>query len=176
MSPVWIRRPGADEFPPYYLPYVERVEVGKPPAVFGRQLAATQAMLERIGEEQSLARYAPGKWSIKDVIGHLADSERIFAMRALCFARGESAELPGFDENAYVAAAGCDARPWDALRAELRRVREASIALFDGFSPAQLDARGRANGGEFTVRAVAWIVAGHEAHHLDVIRERYLSR
>lgn len=176
MSPVWTRRPEADEYPAHYRPYVERVELGKPPAVFGRQLASTQAFLERIGEEQSLARYAPGKWSLKEVVGHLADCERIFAMRALCFARGEAAELPGFDENDYVAAAAFDSRPWASLRAELRRVREASIALFDGFDAAQLEARGRANGGTFTVRAVAWILAGHEAHHLDVIRERYLTR
>jgi uncharacterized damage-inducible protein DinB len=176
MSPVWTRRPAADEHPPYYRPYIERVEVGKPPAVFGRQLAESLALLASVGEEQSLARYAPGKWSMREVVGHLVDSERIFAMRALCFARGERADLPGFDENAYVAAAGFDRRPWEALRGEMRRVREATIALFEGFTDAQLDARGRANGGEFTVRAVAWIIAGHEAHHLDVLRERYLGR
>ncbi len=173
MSTLWSRRPAADEHPAYYTRYVEQVRVGKPPAVFGRQLAETFTLLEGLTEEQSLARYAPGKWSIKEVLGHLADSERILAMRALCIARGETAELPGFDENAYVAAAGFDARPWPALREELRRVREATIALFDGFDAAQLERRGRANQGEFTVRALGWIIAGHEAHHLGVLRERY---
>jgi hypothetical protein len=174
MSALWSRRPAADEHPPYYTRYLDRVQVGKPPAVFGRQLADTFTLLDTISEAQSLARYAPGKWSIKEVLGHVADSERIMAMRALCIARGETAELPGFDENAYVAAAGFDARPWSALREELRRVREATIALFDGFTPEQLDRRGRANQGKFTVRALGWIIAGHEAHHLGVLKERYL--
>jgi hypothetical protein len=174
MSALWSRRPAADEHPAYYTGYIDRVQVGKPPAVFGRQLAETLSLLGGISDEQSLARYAPGKWSIRDVVGHIADSERIMAMRALCIARGETAELPGFDENAYVAAAGFDARPWPALREELRRVREATIALFDGFTPAQLERRGRANNGEFTARAFGWIIAGHEAHHLGTIRERYL--
>ena len=173
MSAVWSRRPGADEHPAYYTRYIEQVQVGKPPAVFGRQLAEILTLLEALTEEQSLARYAPGKWSIKEVLGHLADSERILAMRALCIARGEAAELPGFDEGAYVAAADFDARPWPTLRDELRRVREATIALFDGFAPAQLERRGRANQGEFTVRALGWIIAGHEAHHLGVLKERY---
>jgi hypothetical protein len=174
MSALWSHRPAADEHPPYYTRYLDRVQVGKPPAVFGRQLAETLTLLDGLGEQLSLARYAPEKWSIKEVVGHVADSERIMAMRALCIARGETAELPGFDENAYVAAAGFDARPWSALREELRRVREATIALFDGFTPEQLDRRGRANKGEFTVRALGWIIAGHEAHHLGVLKERYL--
>ncbi|MBM4116550.1 DinB family protein [bacterium] len=175
MSALWTHRPAADEHPAYYARYVERVEVGKPPAVFGRQLAQTLSLLESISEAQALTRYAPGKWSIKEVLGHIADSERILAMRALCIARGERAELPGFDENAYVAAAGFDARPWSALREELRRVREATIALFDGFTAEQLQRRGRANQGEFSVRALGWIIAGHEAHHLAVLRARYLG-
>jgi uncharacterized damage-inducible protein DinB len=173
MSALWSRRPAADEHPVYYARYLDRVEVGKPPAVFGRQLAQTLTLLDGISEAQSLARYAPGKWSIKEVLGHITDCERIFGVRALCFARGEVAELPGFDENAYVAAAGFDARPWSALREDFRRVREATISLFDGFSAEQLERRGRANQGEFTVRALGWIIAGHEARHLGVLRERY---
>jgi len=173
MSALWSRRPAADEHPAYYTRYLDRVQVGKPPAVFGRQLAQTLTLLDGISEAQSLARYAPGKWSIKEVLGHVTDGERIFGVRALCFARGETAELPGFDENAYVAAAGFDARPWPALREDFRRVREATIALFDGFGDAQLERRGVANKGEVTVRALGWIIAGHEAHHLAVLRERY---
>lgn len=175
MSALWTRRPAVDEHPAYYNGYIERVEVGKPPAVFGRQLAQSLSLLEGISEAQSLTRYAPDKWSIKEVLGHIADAERIMAMRALCIARGEPAELPGFDENAYVAAAGFEARPWSALREDFRRVREATIALFDGFTVEQLERRGRANRGEFSVRALGWIIAGHEAHHLAVLRERYLG-
>lgn len=175
MSALWSRRPAADEHLPYYARYLDRVQVGKPPAVFGRQLAETLSLLESISEAQSLTRYAPDKWSIKEVLGHIADSERIMAMRALCIARGERAELPGFDENAYVAAAGFDARPWSALREDFRRVREATIALFDSFGEEQLVRRGVANKGEVTVRALGWIIAGHEGHHLAVLRERYLG-
>lgn len=175
MSALWTRRPAADEHPPYYASYIERVQPGKPPAVFGRQLAETLSVLDGISETQSLARYAPGKWSIKEVLGHLTDAERIFGVRALCFARGEKAALPGFDENAYVAAAGFDARPWPTLREDFRRVRETTIALFDSFGEEQLARRGVANQGEISVRALGWCIAGHEAHHLAVLRERYLG-
>lgn len=174
MAELWRMRPDAAQFPDHYAGYINRIAVGDPPAVFGRQLAEIMALLSPLGEAQALTRYAPGKWSLKELVGHLSDSERILAARALRFARGDGTELPAFDEDAYVAAAGSDLRPLADLLGEFRRVREASIALFDSFDATQLDRRGVANGGLFSVRAKGWIIAGHADHHLAVIRERYL--
>lgn len=176
MSELWQSRPDTSQFPEFYRRYVDRVEVGDPPAVFGRQLAEVLALLSPLGENQALLRYAPGKWSLKELVGHLSDCERILSTRALRFARGDATELPGFDEADFVAGANCDARALTELLDEFRRVREATIALFEPFDATQLERRGLANGALFSVRAQGWIIAGHVAHHLAVIRERYLAR
>ena len=174
MSALWSRRPAADEHPAYYATYVNRVQVGKPPAVFGRQLAETLTLLDGLSELQSLARYAPGKWSIKEVVGHVTDAERVFSYRALRFARGDRTPLPGFDEQAYAPAGRFDARPLADLARELALVRAATIALFRGFDAEMLERRGVANGQEISVRALAYVIAGHERHHVAILRERYL--
>ncbi|HJR16286.1 MAG TPA: DinB family protein [Gemmatimonadales bacterium] len=118
--------------------------------------------------------YAPGKWTLKDVLGHLIDDERIFAYRLLCVARGEDAELPGFDENRYATHGECERRALEDLLAEYAAVRIATLALLAGLPPAAWARRGRVNGYYCTVRGLAFHIAGHELHHQRIVRERYL--
>ncbi len=133
------------------------------------------ALLESLDEDAVRAhRYAPGKWTVKEVIGHLIDDERIFAYRALCVARGDARPLPGFDENDYVAATDFESRRLAALIAEYQTVRAATIALFEPLSASEWMRRGIVNGYEASVRGLAFHMAGHELHHLRTLREKYL--
>jgi len=170
-----IPRPDATEYAPFYGTYVGRVPDGDLLELLERQRRETQNLLAGLSDTQALHRYAPGKWSIKEVVGHLMDSERVFCYRALRFARADEKPLQGFDEKAWVPAGSFDARPLADLAAELDAVRRATIALFRGFDAAALARKGTANNNEVTVRALAWIVAGHERHHVAILRERYLA-
>jgi hypothetical protein len=167
-------RPGADEFAEYYGRYIARVPDGPVLATLRRQMDETLGLLRAVPEARGAHRYAPGKWSVKEVVGHVTDVERVFAGRALQFARREAKPLPGIDQDAYVAAAGFDRRPLAAILEELEAVRRASLALFQGLEGDVWMRRGVASGFTFTVRAVPWILAGHELHHREVLRERYL--
>lgn len=167
-------RPGADEFAPYYARYVEAVPDGDVLDTLERQLEEMVALMDGFGEAGSAHRYAEGKWSVKEVLGHVADAERIFTYRALCAARGEAGALPGFDENRYVAGANFDGRTLNSLLGELTAIRRATLAFFRSLDASTLTRRVTANGVSVTVRALAWIVAGHERHHQNVLRERYL--
>jgi DinB superfamily len=132
-------------------------------------------LLQSLDEEAIRAlRYAPGKWTLKEVVGHLIDDERIFAYRALCVARGDARRLPGFDENEYVAATDFESRPLPRLIAEYRAVRAATLALFAPLTAEEWVRRGNVNGYEASVRGLAFHVAGHELHHLRTLREKYL--
>ncbi|MGZ8412027.1 MAG: DinB family protein [Gemmatirosa sp.] len=168
-------RPDADEFAPYYARYIAQVPDGDVLDTLERQLEEMVALMDRFGETGSMHRYAEGKWSVKEVLGHIADAERIFAYRALCAARGESGGLPGFDENAYVANANFDARTLNSLLGELTATRRATLALFRSLDAETLARRVVANGVPVSVRALAWIVAGHERHHQVILRERYVG-
>jgi uncharacterized damage-inducible protein DinB len=170
-----IQRPAADEYPALFERYVGRVPEGDVVDTLRRQFGETAALLAGLSDEQAGFRYAPGKWSIKQVAGHMADTERIFLYRALCFARGEAAPLPGFDEDAYVAAADFHDRRLAGLVNELRATREGTLAFFENVAPSALDRRGLANNREYSVRAVASLIAGHERHHVAILRERYLA-
>lgn len=130
----------------------------------------------RVSENEADFAYAPGKWSIKEVLGHMNDTERIMAYRALCIARGEQNSLPGFDENDYVAHAFFHERTLAGLLEEHKVVREATIALFDSMAPAAYPRLGNANGSPVSVAALAFIIAGHERHHLNILKERYLVK
>ena len=167
-------RPAPDEFAPYYGRYIDRVPDGDIVATLGDQIEETLAVLHDIPDERAGFRYAPDKWSIREVIGHLSDAERIFAYRALRIARGDETPLPGFDENAFVSRARLDDRSFAGLIAEFAAVRAASIALFDSLFPEEWARRGIASEKGVSVRALAWIAAGHEIHHLGILRERYL--
>ena len=175
MTTATIPRPDATEYAPFYGTYVGKVPDGDLLELLERQRRETQNVLAGLSDTQALHRYAPGKWSIKEVVGHLMDSERVFCYRALRFARADEKPLQGFDDKAWVPAGSFDARPLADLAAELDAVRRATIALFGGFDAAALARKGTANNNEVTVRALAWIVAGHERHHVAILRERYLA-
>ena len=169
-----IVRPRPGEYNPYYGRYIELVPEGDIVRMLGTQLEETVAFLRGIPAERSLHRYAEGKWSIRDVVQHLSDTERIFAYRALRIARGDTTPLPSFDENAYAPVAHADRREWPALIAEFGAVRRATIALLEGLSAEDAGRTGTASQHVISARALAWITAGHERHHVSVIRERYL--
>ena len=169
-----IPRPDASEYAPFYGTYVTKVPEGNVLTLLEAQREETQALLASIPEGRGLHRYAPGKWSIKELIGHVTDAERIFGYRALRFARGDRTPLPGFDEKVYAPAGKFDVRPLANLAAELDAVRHATIALFEGLDPEALTRHGPASNNEVSVRALAYIIAGHERHHLGILRERYL--
>lgn len=135
----------------------------------------TLAFLRGLPEEKLAgARYASGKWTVKDVVAHLIDDERIFAYRALCLARGETQPLPGFDEKLYAACAAGEDRRWVDLLAEYSIVRAATVVLLRSLPAAAWTRRGTVNGYSATARGLAFHIAGHELHHLRIIRERYL--
>jgi hypothetical protein len=167
-------RPLDTEFAPYYDRYVSRVPEGDVVGTLETQLAETLAVLRAIPESRGTHRYAPDKWTIKQVVAHLSDTERIFAYRALRIARGDATPLPGFDENAYAEGADFDRIPLAALIDELEAVRRATVHLFRHMDGTALGRRGSANGQPVTARALAFITAGHERHHLAILRERYL--
>ncbi len=173
MSQLILEQPGADEAAPFYHGYIAAVAGDQ----IGRQLAGQIEELARLiaplDDTAARFRYAAGKWSVKEVLGHLADTERIFAYRLLRIARGDETPLPGFDENAYVPAADFDDRPVESILGELRAVRLATIALVDGMPAAGWQRRGQASGKPITARALAYIIVGHMTHHTRVLRERY---
>ena len=168
-------RPEASEYTPEYGKYVSLVQGQDVLRALGDQLEDTLATLRKVSQQDSLRRYAPGKWSVREVLGHLIDSERIFAYRALCFARNDQTELPGFEQDDYVPAAHFDERPWDDLLAEFEAVRRATIFLFRGLDGDAWSRRGVASGNPWSVRALAYAIAGHELHHMGVIRTKYLQ-
>ena len=167
-------RPDASEYAPYYGTYISKVPDDDIVAVLARGMRSTSDLLGSIREENGGHRYAPGKWSIREVIGHLCDAERVFAYRAMRFARSDATNLPGFDENAFVANSSFDARTVTDLAEEFRCVRAASIAFFGTLNADEWLRQGIANHQPVSVRALAWICAGHELHHMDLLRTRYL--
>ena len=170
-----IPRPARDEYAPYYHTYVGAVPDGDLLEMLDESLEETLGLLGGIGEGGGGHRYAEGKWSVREVVGHIVDTERVMAYRALRIARGDRTPLPGFDQDPYVAAAGFDRRTLADLSDELAAVRAASVHLFRHLDDEALARRGTASGSEVTVRALAWIIAGHEMHHRRILRERYLT-
>ena len=175
MTTAAIARPAETEYAPYYGRYIALVPDGDVVDTLARQIEDTAQLLRGVTERDADFRYAEGKWSIKEVIGHLADTERIFSYRALRFARADATPLPGYDENAFVRNARFAERTLSDLFAELRAVRGATVALFGGLAPDELARRGVANEKEMSVRAAAYVIAGHERHHGAILRERYLG-
>jgi hypothetical protein len=170
-----IQPPESPEYLAYYGKYISLVRGDDLIPVLAAQLGESAALLRGIPEQKSLHRYAPGKWSIKELLGHVNDAERIFSYRALRFARNDPKPLPGFDQDPYVAAAGSDARPWSELIEEFEQVRRSTILLFRGLSPEAAMRRGTASDAVVSVRALGYIIAGHEVHHMGVLREKYLD-
>lgn len=168
-------RPAPTEYAAYYADYVAEVAGEDALPCLEEEGRVTAALLATIPEARAGHRYAPDKWSVRQLVLHLADTERVFAHRALVFARGDGTPQPGFDENAYAVASAADSRTLAEVAHELAAVRRATLALLGGLAPEAWGRRGSANGAEFTVRAVAFIIAGHERHHREVLRQRYLA-
>lgn len=168
-------RPDSSEYASFYAGYVGKVPDGDLLRTLEQQDEQTMALLSGVPESKGGFAYAPGKWTLKEVIGHMADAERVFSYRALRIARGDTMPLPGFDEKAWVPNAGANARTLADLLGELRVVRASTLALLRHL-PADAATRvGTASDKPVSVRALGWIIAGHERHHLGIIRERYLS-
>lgn len=173
MTTSTIPRPKADEHSPYYARYIDRVPDGDLIALLRDQLMDTVALLRRVPTDREDFAYAEGKWTIKEVVGHIIDVERVMSYRALTFARNDATPLPGFDENAWVPAGNFGARTLTDLVEELQLVRAATVHFAKNLDAAMLARRGLANGQGVSVRALLYIIAGHERHHLALFRERY---
>jgi uncharacterized damage-inducible protein DinB len=174
MTTMILARPETTEYAEWYCRYVDRVPDGDIVAMLDEQMHATAELLGGLSEPQGDHRYAEGKWSIKDLVGHVADAERVFAYRALRFSRGDQTELAGFDEKLWAANAGASQRSLREVADELRAVRLATIAFARSVTEEQSVRSGVASGWPVTVRGLLYIIAGHEAHHVAVLRERYL--
>ena len=168
-----MQRPQDDEYAPYYALYISKVEVADVDSALEQQLGLTSEILQQFGEERADRRYAPDKWSVKQVVGHLIDVERIFTTRCLAFARGHRAPWPDMDQDEYMRLANFDRRSLAKLGEELATVRASSLALFRSLEEEDWARRGTASGCEFTARSIPWIIAGHERHHVGVLQERY---
>ena len=169
-----IGRPSPSEAAPYYFIYINQVTGENPLATIESQLDDFLVFFSTISEEKSHHRYAPDKWSIRQVLNHVTDTERAFAFRALWFSRGFDAPLPSYDQEIAARGAGADAVPWSAHVEEFRRVRLATISLFKNMPGEAWTRTGIASDNRFTVRAMAFITAGHVNHHMRILKERYL--
>lgn len=169
-----LRRPDPTEYEEYYQTYTSRVPDGDVLDILEKQVADTVSALALVEPARETFRYAPDKWSVREVVGHLIDTERLFAYRALSFARGCSDPLPSMEQDEWAVVSNAHDRPLADLAAEFAAVRRANVLMFRGFDDETWLRRGTASGFEFTVRSFPWILAGHELHHLQVLKDRYL--
>lgn len=168
--------PEPNEYKPAFGGYIAKAQsVTDPVDSLERQLDEVLAELRALDPAKRLHRYAAGKWSIQEVLGHLIDTERIFAYRALRIARADQTPLPGFEENDYAVAAESDSADWNGLVAEFEHLRRSNILMFRSLPHAAWTRIGTASGAPMSVRAMAYIMYGHVAHHLDILRQRYLA-
>jgi hypothetical protein len=170
-----LKRPDPSEYAPYYGRYIDQIPDGPIVDLLRTQVRGTLDLLRSLPESKGDHRYAPGKWSIKQVVGHIIDGERVFSYRALRFGRGDSTELPGFEQDDYARDGGFDARTLRHLIDELESVRRGTVLLFEGFGEEAWLRKGIASSNPVSVRALAYIIAGHEHHHVKVLREKYLA-
>ncbi len=169
-----IGRPNTHEAAPYYFTYINQVTDDDVVSLLEKQSQEAPAFFATISAEKSLYRYAPDKWSIRETVGHLNDAERVFAHRALWFARGHESALPSFEQNIAASNAKADQIEWAEHIEEFRHVHLSSVSLFRNMPADAWMRRGTASGNSFTVRSLAFIIAGHVTHHVKILRERYL--
>jgi hypothetical protein len=170
-----LARPEAGEYAAYYEKYVSLVPGDDATGALEAQRVQTMQLFAGRSERDGNFRYAPDKWTVKEVLGHVSDTERIFTYRALRIARGDQTPLPGFEQDDYVRSGGFNERPLASLVEEFTYVRSASLALFRSLGPEAWLRRGTASKNEVSVRALAFITAGHELHHRQILKERYFS-
>ena len=173
MSPM--RVPEATEAADYYFTYIRQVPACESSVTRTSPAGTLLGVFKGISEEQSRHRYAPDKWTIRQVLSHINDTERLFVFRALWFARGFDTPLPSFDQDVAIASAGADARSWHSHVEEFDALRRASVAFFATLPVEAWDRHGTASGFPFSVRALAYMTAGHAEHHARILRERYLQ-
>ena len=175
MSQTAATKPAPTEHAPEFSNYVALVAEGDIIQTLERQIENSLSLLRTVPSDKGNFRYAPDKWSVKQLLGHLIDSERIFSYRALSFARNDQAPLPGYEQNDYVREADFDSRNLADMVEEYATVRRATIQLFRPLNETEWLRHGKANENDVSVRALAYIIAGHELHHMDVLRTRYLQ-
>ncbi len=164
-----------DTIPSFYKGYIKLVEQADPLQALRISGYRALEIVHTIPEAKADFRYAEGKWSIREVLCHMMDAERIFAYRALTFARNDKTPLPGFDENAYAAHLNATSRSLRHIGDQMQHLRTTSVDLFDSFSEEMLKRKGTANNNELSVVALGFIIAGHEMHHCKILQERYLK-
>lgn len=167
------QRPTTAEVAEYYFAYIGKVPDGDVITHLASQIVETRSLLDGVDEERARHRYQPGKWSVKQVVGHLADTERVFAYRALSFSRGDQGPIPGMNQDAWIEGARFDELPLAAIVEDLVAIRASTLTLFRGFSEQQWRRPGTASGLPFQAGAIAWIIAGHELHHRGVLETLY---
>lgn len=170
------RRPAPADYAAHYETYIRLVEDGDLANLLAGQAAETLPWYRGLPPAQAASTYAPGKWTIASVLGHVIDFERVMQYRALGIARGDQASFPNFDQDRYAETAAADRRPWPSLIDELACVRESSVHLFRHLDDGALDRPGRANGKPVTARALGYAIAGHERHHVAILKARYLGQ
>jgi len=168
-------RPESNEYAPYYDRYISLVPDGDLRATLASQPAQLENLLAGMTEDQALRAYAPGKWSIKELLGHVIDGERIFAYRALRIGRNDKTPLPGFEQDDFVANTDFNKRPLAGLLEEFATVRKANMFLFGGFADEEWLRIGSASGNPLSARAAAYIAAGHVIYHMEILKSRYLE-
>ncbi|ANS75888.1 hypothetical protein AWM70_15895 [Paenibacillus yonginensis] len=171
-----VNRPSAEEYPAYYQGYIELVPDGEITDLLAGKLNDVGDWIDQLPEELGEYRYAPEKWTFKEVLGHMIETERIMSYRLLCVARGDQTPLPGFDENEYVSNAAVVSRTFEEIAKDYTAVRTATLTLLSGLSEEAWPRKGTVNGNPTTVRALAYIIAGHELHTLGILKERYLKK
>lgn len=170
-----ITKPTDAEYPDFYSGYIALVPDGDVIKFLKKQKRMFTGLIDSIPEEQLLYRYAEGKWTIKQIVGHVIDTERIMAYRALVFSRGERQPIPGFNENEYVGRASFNQKDVQDLIQEFAKLRESNLALIQNLNGDMIERKGNANDFFFSVRAIVYIIAGHVEHHINVIKSKYLS-
>ena len=170
-----MKKPEISAVPDFYQNYIRSIPDEELVQLL-RNIQEAYNHLGRLSNEEAEYRYADGKWSIKELTGHLIDTERIFCSRALRFSRSDNTELPGFDQDLFVENSHANNRDWGSILNEYDAVRSSTIYLFESFTEDQLNLTGNANSYEFSVSTLGYIIAGHQKHHLNIIQERYLSK
>lgn len=168
--------PSPTSAPGYFQVYINQVSEKELPDAFRNQSNLIKDFFPSISEERSLFAYAEGKWSLREMLQHIIDAERIFTYRAVSFARKERAHLPGFEENDYAANSAANNRTWQSLIGELVAVRQSTLYLFNSFTPEMLAETGTSNNNLFSVASIGFITVGHLNHHKRIIEERYLPQ
>jgi uncharacterized damage-inducible protein DinB len=172
--PSTLSRPASDEYAPYYDTYIRNIPDPDVVPLLADQMRDTAASIRSFSDSTASRTNEPGKWSVKEILGHLIDCERIFAYRALRFGRNDLTPLPGFDQDPYMEAAAFNVRPLADLVSEYELVRQSTLALCRSLSSEACTRRGLADGKSITVRALFWAIAAHERHHMKILRSRYM--